>query len=105
MNNFIPRRFGTNPMSESRRDSKGRVNVKLRRAQVIKILKILKQATAREVADAMFVSGYTANADRNNAAPRLNELVKTGEVEPVGKKYDVLTRRNVTVFKIRKGEK
>lgn len=105
MINFIPRRPGTNPMAESRRESRERINTKARRAQVLSLLKILKRATAREVAEAMYVRGYVNTADRNNAAPRLNELVKTGKVEPVGKKFDSVTGRNVTVFKIRKGEK
>lgn len=104
MINFIRRRPGTNPMLESRRESKERTNTKLRRLQVIQILQALKQASAREIAVEMYEKGWTNTAERNNAAPRLNELVKTGQVEPVGKKYDSVTGRNVTVFKIREGE-
>jgi hypothetical protein len=104
MNNFIFRRPGTNPMAENRRDSKERVNVQLRRLQVLSALKELKQASAREIAVAMFDKGWVNTSERNNAAPRLNELVKTGQVEPVGKKFDNITGRNVTVFKIREGE-
>lgn len=105
MFDFIPRRPGTNPMAESRRESRERVNTKARRAQVLSLLKILKRATAREIAEAMYVRGYVNTTDRNNAAPRLNELVKTGQVEPVGKKFDNVTGKTVTVFRLRKGEK
>jgi hypothetical protein len=105
MNNFILRRPGTNPMAETRRDSKEKVNVQLRRLQVLSVLKELKQASAREVAVAMYDKGWVNTSERNNAAPRLNELIKTGQVEPVGKKYDAITGRSVTVFQIRKGEK
>lgn len=105
MIDFIPRRPGSNPMLEARSESKYKLNGKARRAQVLSILKILKRATAREIAEAMYVRGYVNTADRNNAAPRLTELVKAGKVEPVGKKYDTVTGTSVTVFEIRKGEK
>ena len=105
MINFIKRRPGSNPMKESRRESKEQVNTKVRRTQVLLILKELKQATAREIAEEMYVRGYTNTTDRNNAAPRLNELLKTGQVEPVGKKVDKVTGRKVTIFEIREGER
>lgn len=105
MNNLIFRRPGTNPMAETRRDSKEKVNVQLRRLQVLSVLKELKQASAREIAVAMYDKGWVNTSERNNAAPRLNELIKTGQAEPVGKKYDAITGRSVTVFQIRKGEK
>lgn len=101
MNSFIIRRPGTNPMLESRRESKERVNTKVRRTQVLLVLEDLKRATAREIAEEMYYRGYVNTKDRNNAAPRLNELVKTGQVEPVGKKKDDITGKTVTVFKTR----
>lgn len=105
MINFINRRPGTNPMKESRRESKEQVNTKVRRTQVLLILKDLKQATAREIAEEMYNREYVNTTDRNNAAPRLNELLKTGQVEPVGKKVDKITGKKVTVFKLREGDR
>jgi len=59
-----------------------------------------KSMTAREVAVELFKKGYTSSTDRNNAAPRLTELVDRCEVEIAGKKYDEQTGRNVATYKI-----
>ena len=42
----------------------------------------------------------TNTNERNNAQPRLNELVKKNLVEVVGKKHDEVTNRNVALYKV-----
>lgn len=37
--------------------------------------------------------------DMNFVRPRLTELMQSGKVETVGKKYDPETERNVTIFR------
>lgn len=56
--------------------------------------------TAREIAMELFKKGYTTSTDRNNAAPRLTEMVDRCEVEIAGKKYDEQTGRNVATYRI-----
>lgn len=56
-----------------------------------------KEITARGIA---YELGF---ADLNSVKPRLTELQKKGLVEVVGKAYDTVTNRNVSVFR-RKGE-
>lgn len=54
--------------------------------------------TARELATILHF------VERNSTAPRLTNLVKKGEVIQVGKKYDKLTKRLVTVYKLNLNE-
>ena len=81
---------------DTRHDSNEKVDKKVRQKQVYNILK--KPMTAKEIAVEMYVRGYTTNTDRNNASPRLTELMDQGMVEPVGKKKCMYTGRSVTVF-------
>lgn len=59
------------------------------------ILTILgdRAMTAREIAAAMCFS------DLNAVKPRLTELKQNGAVEAVGKAFDMVTGRNVAVYK------
>lgn len=70
-----------------------------RHLQCLEALDVLKQATAREVAEYMFKKGYTKVLERNIAHPRLNELEGSGYVEVVGKKFDTLTEKDVFVYR------
>ena len=90
-------------------DTRGEANEKVDRAKRYKqIMEILSDhpegLTAKEVASAMAWKGYTHNTDRNNAAPRLTELMYQGKVEPIGKKVCQFTGKKVAVYAIRKGE-
>lgn len=96
------RNYGEHTTLETRHESNEKVNRKLRQLQVLKILG-KRQMTAQEIASEMFLRGYTNNADRNNAAPRLTELCKEGKVEVVGKKKCWFTDRKVTVYEVRHG--
>lgn len=84
---------------ETRHDSHEKVNKEKRYMQIKSVLGD-KVMTAREIATELFKHGYTSNTDRNNAAPRLTELVDKCEVEIAGKKYDEQTGRNVATYKI-----
>lgn len=96
---FEERRMGQPITSDMRAASNETVNRIVRQQQVIDILTRSKEPmTAREVAVEMWRRGYTRNDERNNAAPRLTELCKLGVVEPVGKKYDECSNKNVTAY-------
>ena len=84
---------------ETRHDSHEKVNKEKRYMQIKAVLSD-KEMTAREVATELYKKGFTANLDRNNAAPRLTEMVDRCEVEIVGKKYDEQTGRNVATYRI-----
>ena len=84
---------------ETRHDSHEKVNKEKRYEQIKDILNG-KSMTAREVAEQLYKKGFTSNLDRNNAAPRLTELVDRCEVEIAGKKYDEQTGRNVATYRI-----
>lgn len=84
---------------ETRHESHEKVNKEKRYMQIKEILSD-KVMTAREIATELYKKGFTANLDRNNAAPRLTELVDKCEVEVAGKKYDEETGRNVATYRI-----
>ena len=82
---------------ETRGDSYEQLNTDLRQTQVLEILS--KPMTAKEVAVEMYKRGFTKNDDRNNSAPRLNELESLGKVEVVGKKKCDYSGKTVAVYK------
>lgn len=84
---------------ETRHDSNEKINKEKRYMQIKAILGD-KKMTAREVAYELYKRGYTDNLDRNNAAPRLTELVDKCEVEVAGKKFDEQTGRKVATYRI-----
>lgn len=57
--------------------------------------------TAREIAGILFKKGITLSSGRQSVAPRLTELKKKGIIEEVDKKYDTLTKVNVSVYKLK----
>lgn len=63
-----------------------------RRKEILKALDIFDM-TAREIA-------YKLNyADLNAVKPRLTELVQAGLVDVVGKRFDEMTQRKVSVYR------
>lgn len=57
--------------------------------------------TAREIAGILFKKGITLSSGRQAVAPRLTELKEKGIVEEVDKKYDTLTKINVSVYRLK----
>lgn len=88
---------------ETKIDSYNQIDTKQRQSQVLEVLgdEIL---TAKEIAIRMHEKGYTNNDDRNNASPRLNELVNLGLVVIYGKKKCEFSGKTVAVFKKVKSE-
>lgn len=88
---------------ETKVDSYNQIDTKQRQSQVLEVLgdEIL---TAKEIAIRMYEKGYTNNDDRNNASPRLNELVNLGLVVIYGKKKCEFSGKTVAVFKKVKSE-
>lgn len=88
---------------ETKIDSYNQIDTKQRQEQVLEVLgdEIL---TAKEIAIRMHEKGYTNNDDRNNASPRLNELVNLGLVVIYGKKKCEFSGKTVAVFKKIKSE-
>lgn len=83
---------------ETRHDSHEKVNKEKRYIQIKEILGE-RTMTAREVAQELFKKGLTNNMDRNNAAPRLTEMVDRCEIEVAGKKYDEESGRHVATYR------
>lgn len=97
-----PRRYGTNPLSETKRESEERVDKAKRYQQIIEILSETNEPlSAKEIAAKMFAKKYTPTAERNFSAPRITEMLKNGIVECVGTKICQYTGRPVGVFKLR----
>lgn len=84
----------------TRRESFIKVNVTEREAQVLEILKDGIERTAREVAEEMYIAGYTNTPDRNNASPRLTSLLDKRQVVIVGKTVDNITGKSVAIYRI-----
>lgn len=70
-----------------------------RHQQCLEALDVLGDSTAREVAEYIHSRGYTRVLERNIAHPRLNELEGAGYVEVVGKKFDSLTGKDVSIYR------
>ena len=85
---------------ETRRESFIKVNITEREAQVLEILKDGIERTAREIAEEMYLAGYTNTPDRNNASPRLTSLLDKRQVVIVGWKTDNITGKGVAIYRI-----
>ncbi len=75
-------------------------NLTNRHLQVLEALKVLKEATAREVAQYMVSQGYAVNLERNLSHPRLTELESMGKVAIKGYKIDPTTRKEVSIYRL-----
>lgn len=85
---------------ETRKESFIKVNINEREAQVLEILKDGVERTAREIAEEMYLAGYTNTPDRNNASPRLTDLLTKRQVVIVGRARDNVTGKGVAVYRI-----
>lgn len=97
------RRAGEIPMLETRGEALEKVDKKKRYSQIIECLLEarkghLKGLTAKECAVMMMKKGYVPTSERNFTAPRLNEMMNDGVVEPIGKVECEYTHRPVTVY-------
>lgn len=79
-----------------RRESLAKVDMPTRKEKILAALEAGPEdgMTAREVMQAL---GYT---DMNSVRPRLSDLDREGKVIQAGKREDVLTGINTTVYKI-----
>lgn len=85
---------------QTRRESNKKVNKRVREQQVLEILSDGIERTAREVAFEMCERGFTNTVERNNASPRLTDLLEQRKVIIVSKALDHITGKKVAVFKI-----
>lgn len=85
---------------ETRREANEKVDKKARESQVLEILSDKQERTARQVAYEMMQRGFINNAERNNASPRLTNLLEQRKVVVVGKEIDKITGKKVAIFKI-----
>ena len=76
------------------------INKQKRYAQIKEILKD-KKMTFREIAQAMYEAGYTIGPETTYSQPRVTELVRSGDIEPIGKTKSEVTGKTVTVFQLR----
>lgn len=58
-----------------------------------------KAYTARECAVILHKKGIVHFGIRQEAQPRITELVQYGKLETVGSKFDVVTKKTVTLYK------
>ena len=85
---------------ETRRMSYDQIKPKIGKKQqeCINGLKVLKEATANELAIYLFRLGLTPFFNRNYVHPRLNELVWHGKVKIIGKRKDSTSGRLSAVY-------
>lgn len=94
----------SNITKETRRESYDEVLKKLnkRQALVYTYLRSFPEGTtAKNLAVHMHSNGDASSPERNSTHPRLNELVKEGYVEVIGKKQCTYTGRKVAVYKVK----
>lgn len=95
-------RYGEIVTLDARGEANEKVNRQVRYQQIIRLLKELGKATAKELAVEMFNRGWIPTPERNFTAPRLTELSVDGKVEPIGKVKCEYTGRTVSVYELRK---
>lgn len=96
------RLVGTNPLIETRRESHESVNKQKRYMQIQNILSDYPDGlTAKEISVEMKKRGYATTDERNLSAPRINEMLKNGIVDCIGKKKCQYTNKSVGVFVLR----
>ena len=99
---FEERLVGTNPLMETRREAHESVNKQRRYNQIKDILRDYPNGlTAKEISIEMKNRGFSTTDERNLSAPRLNELLKIGVVDCIGKKKCEYTNKTVGVFVLR----
>lgn len=93
------RRLGENPMLETRAEANESVDKQKRYMQIIEILEDADEPmSAKEIAVEMYKRGYTPTSERNFASPRITELLRTGELDCLGKKKCEYSGKSVSVF-------
>ena len=97
-------RFGENPMLENQILANETIDRQKRYMQIKEVLKGNKM-TFREIAKAMYEAGYTISPETTYSQPRVTELVRKGEIEPIGKTKSEITGKTVTVFQLREANK
>lgn len=104
MEAIIERNYGEATTLETRHDSYELIIKRSKRnrryVQIIDVLDGSCGLTIREIIHEMMKQGYIAEPDRNYVAPRVNELMNLGFIEPCGKKKDPFTNRTVAVFRL-----
>ena len=100
---MIERRPGEAVTLETKAEANATVDRNKRYKQILAVLaKNPAGLTAKEIAVKMFFRGDIPTSERNFTAPRLTELGKRGEVEPIGKTKCAYTGKTVTVWSVRK---
>lgn len=89
---------------ETRKESYEKIDKNAREQQILKILSDGIERTAREIAFEMCERGFTNTVERNNASPRLTDLLEKRQVIIVGRAMDYTTGKKVSVYRI-SGEK
>ena len=93
----LPAEFTT---LEVRHEANEQVDKRLRYRQIKEVLGT-SVMSAKEIANELFLKGYTPTNERNFVSPRITELMYQGIIENVGKKKCEWTGKTVSVFKIR----
>lgn len=95
--------LGINPLTSASVEAHERVDKQKRYTQIIEILKDYPNGlTAKEIAVEMYRRKEIPTTERNFSSPRLNELMKIGVVDCIGKKKCKYTDRTVCIFTLRK---
>lgn len=102
MGEINPRRKGTNPLKETRRESNEKVKKNNHYFHIIEILNDFNiPLSAKEIAIEMKKRGYSKSDERNVASPRITEMLQDGFLEIVGTKKCQYTNVEVGVFIVR----
>ncbi len=97
---MLTRRPGNNITLENRSLANEKVDKKVRKKQIIKVLKDnnMNDMTAREIAFKLYENGLVPVFERNTVAPRITELCKEGILESTYSDTDQWTGHSVTVY-------
>lgn len=88
---------------ETRLESYRKLNSQYIRSLIVDVLET-GNYTAREIASILYTKHQILSPERQAVQPRLTELCDKGKIKEIGKRYDTLTHRNVTIYELRENE-
>ena len=102
MTEINPRRPGTNPLIETKKEAELKINKKNQKCRIIEILNDFNiPMTAKEISVELKKRGYSKTDERNAAAPRITEMLDEGLLDCVGTKKCSYTGNEVGVFVVK----
>ena len=91
---------GNDVSREAQKESLGKLDRNTIKRNILEVLSSGYVYTAHEIAVILYRQDKLLSPSRQSVQPRLTELKKKNKVEIVGRKYDKLTKINVSAYRM-----